>query len=133
MIGWERHQPKRYVSAYDMEKCIKEYDDQDEDIKKKVRLTLAKGASVVKTAEILGLEVPSVIMYVGDYDDVNKKSFLVAQRQGLTKDELEIKVTKLVLDGMGFNEVSRELGINQTSVKRYFFRCVRANLKSEDL
>ena len=79
------------------------------------------------------MEVPSVIMYVGDYDDVNKKSFLVAQRQGLTKDELEIKVTKLVLDGMGFNEVSRELGINQTSVKRYFFRCVRANLKSEDL
>lgn len=133
IIGWERHQPARYVSPYDMDKCIAEYDDTNDNMKKEVRLMLAKGASVAKTAELLNLEIPSVIMYVGDYNDVNKKLFLVAQRQGLTKDELELKVTKLVLDGMGFNEVSRKLGINQTSVKRYFFRCVRANLKSEDL
>lgn len=61
------------------------------------------------------------------------KAFLVAQRRGQTKQELEIQVTKRILQGAGFAEVSRELSINEASVKRYFLRYVRANLDHENL
>ncbi len=133
LIGWERHQPKRYLSNYNMEKCLEEYDPEDEDLRHSVRLYISKGCSVRKASEILGLEEPTVIMYIGEFSEIFKKAFLVAYRQGMTKDELEVKVTRLILDGKGFNEVSRELNINQTSVKRYFFRCIRARLKSSDI
>lgn len=132
-IGWERHQPARYISSYDMQKCISEYDPLDEDTIRKVRLYISKGCSIKKISELMNIEIPTVLLYIGDYDEIHRKSFLVAQRQGLTKDELEVKVTKLILDGMGFNEVSRELGINATSVKRYFFRCIRSRVKSSDI
>lgn len=132
-IGWERHQPSRYIKPYNMVKCITEYNPKDESTTKKVRLLFAEGCSFVKIAEMLSLEIPTVLLYFGEYGEVHKKSFLVAQRRGLTKEELEVQVTKMVLDGAGFNEVSRELKINETSVKRYFLRCVRRKLKSSDL
>lgn len=53
--------------------------------------------------------------------------------QGKTKEELELEVTKLVLDGHGLLEVSDKLGITYTSAKRYFFRCIRKRFKSSDL
>ena len=133
MIGWERHQPKRYIENYNMEKCISEYNPEDVDLRQAVRLYISKGCSVRKISELLGIEEPTVIMYIGDFSDIFKKSFLVAYRQGLTKEELEVKVTRLILDGKGFNDVSRELKIDQTSVKRYFMRCVRSKLKSSDI
>lgn len=132
-IGWERHQPARYISQYNMEKCVAEYDPTNEALIKEVRLHISKGCSISKISEIFKIEIPTVLMYLGDYSDIHRKAFMVAQRQGLTKEELEVKVTKLVLDGKGFNEVSRELGINQSSVKRYFFRCIRSRIKSIDL
>ena len=132
-MGWERHQPKRYSDPYDMVKCIKEYRPKDEELRKKVRLLYAKNASVSKIAEMEGLEIPTVLLYLGNYTDVNKNTGLVAQRQGLTKDELEVKVTKLIIGGMGFREVSKILSIDQTSAKRYFFKCIRSKFKSSDL
>lgn len=132
-MGWERHQPKRYSDPYDMVKCISEYKPKDEDLRKKVRLLYAKNASVAKIAELEGLEIPTVLLYLGNYVKVNKNTGLVAQRQGLTKDELEVKVAKLVIDGMGFREVSKLLSIDQTSAKRYFFKCIRRKFKSSDL
>lgn len=132
-IGWERHQPHRYISPYNMEKCIEEYDPENEELIKIVRLYISKGCSIKKTSEIVGIEIPTTLMYIGEYDEIHRKSFLVAQRKGLTKDELEVKVTKLILDGMGFNEASRALGINATAAKRYFFRCIRARVKSSDI
>lgn len=132
-IGWERHAPYRYLSDYDMDKCLKEYNEDDTCLQKEIRSLIAEGVSAKKIAELKGLEIPTVCLYIGEYDDIYKKAFLVAQRRGQTKEELEIEVTKMILDGKGFNEVSRELSINETSVKRYFLRCVRNKLKSSDL
>lgn len=132
-IGWERHQPQRYVSCYNMEKSIAEYDPTNIELQREVRTMIAKGASVSKTAELLSLEIPTVIQYIGDFNLLNDRTFLCAQRRGMTKEELGIEVTKRILDGAGFNEVSVDLKLNETSVKRYFLRCVRANLKSSDL
>ena len=133
ILGCDRYFIARYYKEYDMEKCIKEYNPNDEDLVRDVRLLLSKGASVKKIAELKGIEIPTVCMYIGDYDQVYRKSFLVAQRRGQTKEELEIDVTKLILDGMGFDEAARHLGINATSAKRYFLRCIRSKLKSSDL
>lgn len=132
-IGWERHAPYRYLSDYNMDKCLKEYDSSDKELEKSIRLLIAEGVSAKKIAELKNLEIPTVCLYIGDYDQIHRKAFLVAQRRGMTKDELEIEVTKMILDGKGFNDVSRELSINETSVKRYFLRCIRDKLKSSDL
>lgn len=132
-IGWERHAPYRYMSDYNMAKCVEEYEEENLDLTKEIRLLIAEGVSARKIAEMKGLELPTVCLYIGDYDQVYRKAFLVAQRRGQTKEELEIQITKRILQGGGFTEVSRELGINETSVKRYFLRYVRANLDHENL
>lgn len=133
MIGWERHSPARYIKDYDIAKCLSEYQEDNQEIQQEIRKLIAEGVSAKKIAEIKNLEIPTVVLYIGDYDQVSTKAFLVAQRRGLTKEELEIQVTKRILQGAGFTEVSRELGVNETSVKRYFLRYVRANLDHENL
>ncbi len=133
MIGWERHSPARYIKDYDMAKCLSEYQEDNQELQQEIRKLIAEGVSAKKIAEIKNLEIPTVVLYIGDYDQVSTKAFLVAQRRGLTKEELEIQVTKRILQGAGFTEVSRELGVNETSVKRYFLRYVRANLDHENL
>lgn len=133
MIGWERHSPARYIKDYDIAKCLSEYQEDNQELQQEIRKLIAEGVSAKKIAEIKNLEIPTVVLYIGDYDQVSTKAFLVAQRRGLTKEELEIQVTKRILQGAGFTEVSRELSINETSVKRYFLRYVRANLDHENL
>lgn len=133
MIGWERHAPNRYIEPYDISKCLLEYDESDTDTQFEIRKLIAEGVSAKRIAELKGLEIPTVVLYIGDYDQVYSKGFLVAYRRGQTKEELEKEVTKKILRGQGFAEVSREMGINETSVKRYFLRCVRANLDYENI
>jgi hypothetical protein len=132
-IGWERHAPYWYISGHNLAKCKAEYDKDNLELTREIRLLIAEGVSARKIAEMKGLELPTICLYIGDYDQVYRKSFLVAQRRGQTKEELEVQVTKRILQGGGFMEVSRELGINETSVKRYFLRYVRANLDHENL
>lgn len=132
-IGWEKHAPYRYKADYDMVKCLEEYDEENIELQQSIRTLVAEGVSARRIAELKGLELPTVCLYIGDYDKVYTKAFLVAQRRGQTKQELEIQVTKRILQGAGFAEVSRELSINESSVKRYFLRYVRANLDHENL
>ena len=133
-LGWERHAPARYIKPYDMDKCKREWESQEEEVRKSIRQLIAEGVSAKKIAELKGLEIPTVCLYIGDYSKVYRKSYLVAQRRGETKEELEVKITKMVVDEeKGFNEVSRELMINEASVKRYFLRCIRRNLKDVEL
>lgn len=133
ILGWEKHNAGRYVKAYNIKKSKEEWLNFDENIGKEIRLLIAEGVSARKIAELKGLEIPTVCLYIGDYDQIHRKAFLVAQRRGETKEELEIKITKMILDGKGTNEVSRELSVNETSVKRYFLRCVRRNLENVEL
>lgn len=132
-LGWERHQPKRYISCYNMEKCIKESDEMSDDIVSSVRNLWAKGASVIKIAELLSLEIPTIFIGLGDYSKANQRTFLCASRRGLTKAELEVQLTKQFLEGKGFNQIGKEFGLDATSVKRYCYKCIRARLKINDL
>ena len=132
-LNWERHAPRRYICDYNMLKCITEYNPNDSDKQKEVRDFIAKGASIKKIAEILALEIPTVCLYVGDYNKIFNSSFLVAQRKGYTKEELEVEITTRVLQGQSTDDIAKEFHINETSCKRYFMRCVRRHLKPEDL
>lgn len=116
------------LSPFDMEKAIK---DLETDKSSEIRKLLADKCSLRKACEILDIEVPAGRVMLGDY--IETRSFSVACLRGKTKEELEVEITKMILDGKGFREVSNELGIVYESVKRYFFRCVRKRLKSSDL
>lgn len=133
LLEWGRHNPARYVKAYDVKKAKEEWSNFDESLGRQIRLLIAEGVSAKKIAELKGLEIPTVVLYIGDYDQIHRKAFLVAQRRGETKEELEVKITKMILDGKGFTEVSRELSVNEASVKRYFLRCIRRNLQDIEL
>lgn len=113
---------------FNMEKAIK---DLEIDRSTEIRKLLADKCSLAKACEILGIELPAGRVMLGDY--LENRVFTVASNQGKTKEELEIEVTKRILDGEGFRDVSNELGITYESTKRYFLRCVRERLKSSDL
>lgn len=125
-VGCERHQPFRYIKDYDMAKCILEYDPNDYNLVKEIRKLLGEGVSFYKISELYNLELPTVSMIVGDYED--SKMYLVASRRGMTREELEIQITREILSGKGFFEVAKDINIDETSTKRYFMRCIRRNL-----
>lgn len=130
-IGWERHQALRYIRPYNMNKCFLEYNPRDQELISKIRKMVTTNVSFEKVAEMHGLEVPTVSMLVGDYEE--SKDYLVAARKGMTKEELEIEITKLVISGIGFSEVAKKMKIDETSTKRYFMRCVIRNLDPKKL
>jgi len=116
-----------------MEKCIKDYDPNNEQLRTEVRKLVFNGCSIKKAAKLLNIEIPAACRYVGDYDKVYNRNYMTASRKGYTKEEMEVKIAKLILDGMGFIEVGKLLNIDNVSVKRYFLNCIRARLKSDDL
>lgn len=132
-LNWERHGPGKYICDYNMLKCITEYAPENSDKQKEIRDFIAKGVSIKKIAEMLDLEIPTVCLYVGDYNKMFSSAFLVAQRKGYTKEELEVEITARVLQGQSTDDVAKEFHINETSCKRYFMRCVRRHLKPEHL
>jgi hypothetical protein len=132
MIGWERHQPARYVKPYNMVKCLEEFDSSDKEVKSKLVKLYSEGVSINKISEITGFEIPTVIMHVHEYD-VSDKGFLVASRMGKSKEELEIEITLKVLQGDSYSSVCKLFSIDETSAKRYFMNCVKRNLKDVKL
>lgn len=116
------------LAPFDMEKAIK---DLEHDRSYDIRKLMADNCSLAKACEILDIELPAGRKMLGDF--LQSREFSVATNLGKSKKELEITVTKMILDGKGFREVSNELGIVYESVKRYFFRCIRERLKSSDL
>lgn len=121
---------KRIIEKYDMEKAR---EDLKRDVTAQIRNYIKDGCSLYYAAELLGIEIPAARSLLGDYDTVNFRAFSVARDMGKTKEELEIEITKQILEGMGFREVAKEHGIVYESVKRYFLRCIRRNLKDIEL
>ena len=114
-----------------MAKCLNEYNPNDTETILKARKLVTTNVSFIKTAELLGLEVPTVSLYVSDYSE--NKEYVTASRMGLTSTELEIEITKKFLEGKSLTEIARHFKIDHSSTKRYFMRCIRRNLKPEDL
>lgn len=116
------------LAPFDMEKAI---EDLRIDRSVEIRALIADNCSLVEACRILGIELPAGRVMLGDYEE--SRNYTVAYSQGKTEDELAIEITKRILDGEGFREVSNSTGLIYETVKRYFFRCVRERLKSSDL
>jgi hypothetical protein len=100
-------------------------------VQEKIRADRLKEATINKLSEIYGYQLPTIRVVLGDYSkDLTHR---VAKERGMTKDELELDITKRVLDGDNFDKVSKDTGVQINSVKRYFLRCIRSRLKSCDL
>lgn len=125
-----RHFARGIVQLYDMEKVIT---DSKLDLSSEVRNYIKEGCSLYYAAELLDIEIPAARILLGDYDALYLRAFSVARDMGKTKEELEIEITREILSGKGFREISKEKGIIYESVKRYFLRCVRRNLKDIEL
>lgn len=117
-----------YVEQYDMAKAEQ---DLKLNLQKELRSLIDENCSLRKACEVLNIEYPAGRVLLGEY--LENKSFTVSRNLGLSKEELEISITKRILDGEGFREVSNSTGLIYESVKRYFFRCIRKRLKSSDL
>lgn len=113
---------------YNMEKAI--IDVKSVDVQK-IRELLAENCSLFKACEILNIEVPAGRVALGNY--IVDRNYSVAFNRGKTKTELELEIAREILDGKGFNEVALSTGIPLVSVKRYFLRRIRANIKSSEL
>ncbi len=120
----------RTIRDYDMKKAVKELESAWRE-SKAIRKDYSRRATLEKLHEIYGYEIPTLRVIIGDFRE--NCLFSVATELGTTKEELEISITKRILDGEGFKEVSEDTGISIQSVKRYFLRCIRSRLKSSDL
>lgn len=129
-LGLERHFASRYMREFNMEKAYKECTERT-DIIDTVRDLWWRGATLGKIAELTGLEKVTARYFLGDY--AYNKNFGVSRRLKMSKEELEVEITRRILDGDSFHKVCNDLGVCLESVKRYFFRCVRRHLKSSDL
>lgn len=129
-LGKQRKFATRTIQEYDMEKATKELPEAEYH-KEQIRKDYLKQATLEKLKEIYGYEIPTLRLVIGDFK--KDRAYTVASEKGMTKEELELFITKEILDGKGFLEVSRETGIVLESVKRYFFRCIRSRVKSSDL
>lgn len=129
-LGKHRHFAARYIKDFDMEVAVKELDTAM-GMQKQIRLDKDKEATINKLQELYGFQLPTLRVVIGDYG--KNFNFYVARSMGLTKEELEVDITRRILDGDNFEKVSKDTGIQLISVKRYFLRCVRSRLKSCDL
>lgn len=129
-LGLHSHFASRYLAAFDMHKAYEECMSKTH-LVEEVRSLWWKGATLAKISEILSIEKVTARFFLGKYAD--SRSYGVAYNLKKTKEELEIEITKAILDGEDFVDVAKRTGLVLESVKRYFLRCVRARLKSSDL
>lgn len=130
-LGKERHFAAIYIKGFNEINTL--IDVQKTHLQPELRKAVLKGCSLFLAAKNLNIEYPAARILLGDFNKLNERSYSVAKLGGLSKKELEIQITKDILDGAGFREVATKYGIIYESVKRYFFRCVRERLKSSDL
>lgn len=126
----ERHWAGVVVKPYDMEKAKQDLTKSSE---VEVRNLISRKCSLKRAAEILGIEVPAARVLLGDFSKAKQKSFSVAMLLGKTQGEMEADITKDILAGMPWKEVTQKHGVNETSAKRYFMRCIRRHLSPEDI
>ena len=130
-LGLERHWAGRYMKDFNMEKATQDLLKTDKI--PELRKLIAENCSLYFAAKLLDLEIPAARIMLGDFNKHMERTYSVALLNGKSKEEMEVDITKLILDGFGFEDVSKKLGVTTTSVKRYFLRCVRKRLKSSDL
>ena len=129
-LGRQRHFCGNTFKGVDVEKCDFEILNSSAYVDS-LRDLVSKGCTFYKASEILGLELPSARIILGNF--LNDKSYLASQRLGLSRDELGDKILTLILSGKDLNEVARDLNMIKKTVERYFIQAVRYRLNTSDV
>lgn len=129
-FGKERHWANVTVKPYDMDKAK---EDLTKATSEDVRKMISKKCSLKRAAEVLGIELPAARVLLGDFNKKEQKAFGVALLLGKTQGELEAEITRDIISGVPWLEVTKKHGVNETSAKRYFMRCIRRHLAPEDI
>jgi len=126
----ERHWSKVVIKDFNMEKAK---DDLTKVSEEQIRWHIARKCSLAKACELLGIELPAGRILLGDFNKESQRAYSVALLLGKTQGELEAEVTKDFLKDLPVIDICKKYGINETSAKRYFMRCIRRHLDPEDI
>lgn len=127
----ERHTIARLVQDVNLNKFYNEVKNRTSKMEAKIKDFRIKGASIKKIAEMLNLEFITVLYYIGT-KKIKVKNFVVAERKGLTEDELGYKIMEKFLAGEGFKKITSDLEMTKLQATRYFHRFIRKHLEIND-
>lgn len=134
----KRHFIERKYRSYDIERFYKERLNYQNN--KKLYLTdihlvremINLNSSYKNICKKLNISMLT-LDYLSDNWDQISKTHLNASLRNLTKEELSIKIVKLVLEGKSIKEASTELKLDLTTGTRYFLDYIRSNLEISEL
>ena len=108
-LGKDRHWAKVFINPYDMNKA--KIDLTKTDKISEIRKLIAENCSLFFAAKLLNIEIPAARVMLGDFNKLNERAYSVALLNGMSKEEMEVEVTKMVLQGSDFGDISKKLGI----------------------
>lgn len=133
VLGKERHFAFRTIKDMDLDKAkeqIIKY--KDSSLQTELIKMVYNNCSPMYACELLGLEIAAGRLLLGDFKQ-RDKTFVASLKRGMSKDEMEKRIVQVIYDndevGYGFKQAANELGLNLETVKRYFIRYVKANMK----
>lgn len=134
IIGKHRHFTLSAINGIDLDKANLEL-ERIEEYQPKLRKLITLGCSFYYACELLGLEITSGRVMLGDFNKKHQKAFKSSLKVGMTKEEMEKYIVRCILDnpdGTGYKIAARELNIGCEAVKRYLSRYLKSNLKRPD-
>lgn len=135
IIGKHRHFTISAINGIDLVKAKEEL-KHTEKYQKELRELITLGCSFYHACTLLGLEITSGRIMLGDFNQKHKKAFKAALKNGMTKDEMEKRIVQIVLDskdGEGYRIAAGELNIGLEAVRRYLSRYLKKNLQYPEL
>ncbi len=135
LIGKHRHFSLSLIKGIDLDKALLEIDNKDV-YQDKLRGLILAGCSLYYACELMGLELTSGRVILGDFNKKKERAFSVAIRNNKTKEEMEDAVINVLInseDGYGNKDAAKLLNISLEAVRRYVSRWLKRNVKPEDL
>lgn len=126
-LGKHRHFSLVYVRPFDLDNLLEKdpvnFIEQAHDMD-------IENASYEMIGKTLGIESPTVFKALSF---CQRFELQTARKLGMTLDELDLKVARLVLMNYSFVQVAKELGIDHRTAKKFFVRFFKRRFKLSDL
>lgn len=129
-IGKHRHFSQVSIKGIDLDKVTRELLEKDKH-QVELRRMIACGCSFYYATELLGLELSSARIMLGDFNKKHQRAFKASLKVGKTKQEMEEEIVRIILtskDGEGYKDAAHELNIGMETVRRYLSRYLKKNL-----
>lgn len=130
IIGKHRHFSSSLIKGINLDKALLEVEEKEK-YQDKLRVLILAGCSLYYACELMGLEITSGRVILGDYNKKKERAFSVAKKHSKTKEEMEDTIINIFInskDGYGQKAAAKELFINQEAVRRYVSRWLKRNV-----